>query len=302
MSVLDSRCYVKVERFPVSGDCRISLPGVREVKEQVRRRGVITRLSMASAKRARLVFRGLSDRIYTEIGLTYPLECRGKFDGKDVKRHLHVFISWLQEEFPDLVFCWALEFQKNGNPHFHLCVNRTDLNLQEVSLKWARIVGSGIDKHVGAGTHVAAVDRSLGLATYMASYLNKYNQKCVPDGFLNVGRFWGYSRNSVPKEVLMIEYSDPQVALRDLRGVRKARESFAKRAGLKMKGKSKGRFEMGEGLAKGERVWVPPRRWRFGMDKYGFKGFSDIGLLPSDVLDTLVERMEGRIVDNKVPW
>jgi hypothetical protein len=41
----------------------------------------------------------------------------------------------------------------------------------------------------------------MGNGSYICKYLEKSRQKDVPDGFLNVGRFWGSSRGLVPMPI-----------------------------------------------------------------------------------------------------
>ena len=60
---------------------------------------------------------------------------------------------------------------------------------EELSKEWYRIVGSGDPKHLRAGTRVERIKRSA--ISYVAKYAQKNEQKQVPEGFQNVGRFWG---------------------------------------------------------------------------------------------------------------
>jgi hypothetical protein len=43
----------------------------------------------------------------------------------------------------------------------------------------------------------------MGNGAYVAKYLEKANQKFVPDGYTDVGRFWGSFRGLIPKPIYL---------------------------------------------------------------------------------------------------
>jgi hypothetical protein len=57
------------------------------------------------------------------------------------------------------------------------------------------MVGSRDEKHLRAGTRIEAIKSKGHLYGYLYNYIKKSDQKEVPEGFENVGRFWGSSRN-----------------------------------------------------------------------------------------------------------
>lgn len=136
------------------------------------------------------------------VTLTYPREF--PTDGPTVKRHLHAFAKRWQRRFGAWpVGVWKLEFQRRGAPHFHLYVMRPLMPWREF-LDWAReawyeVVGSGDEAHRHQGVRL---DRQFVAATRsvkrIAGYFAKHNAKNAkhyqshpPEGFEQVGRFWG---------------------------------------------------------------------------------------------------------------
>jgi hypothetical protein len=124
------------------------------------------------------------------IHLTYPADY--PTDGKIIKYHRKRFVQWINRTH-DGGYIWCLEFQKRGAPHFHVLVDR-QIPYQEVAEKWYDIVDSEDEKHLEAGTSVESIRNKEGMKWYMADYLSKWQQKQVPDDYVNVGRFWCASR------------------------------------------------------------------------------------------------------------
>jgi hypothetical protein len=120
------------------------------------------------------------------LTLTYP----GQFstDGRQVKQDWANMRRWLVRR--GVAGAWFMEFQARGAPHFH-CFLTGEVRKEEVAAAWFRIVGSGDDRHLRAGTRVEALRELHAAGAYAAKYLKKQEQKEVPEGFSNVGRFWG---------------------------------------------------------------------------------------------------------------
>lgn len=85
------------------------------------------------------------------------------------------------------------------------------------SKAWADIVSQEIDdqeksqfwkpdpadyeKHIRAGVAWEVVRKTDGARRYVTKYAQKLIQKCVPEGFVNVGRFWFHTPNVKPKPI-----------------------------------------------------------------------------------------------------
>lgn len=143
------------------------------------------------------------------ITVTYP----NMFptNGEICKAHLDRLLKALKRKLGnDLAYLWFLEFQKRGAPHFHILL-QVGLVYEEspelrqwLSKTWYKIVDSGDDLHLLAGTNWENVRETDGLSHYVTKYCAKTYQKQVPEGFWNVGRFWGNSRNLIVMPVLLV--------------------------------------------------------------------------------------------------
>src|SRR4030043_1642297 len=68
------------------------------------------------------------------------------------------------------------------------------LPTKELADRWYRVVDSGDEKHLRAGTGIEAIKSKGHLYGYLSNYIKKLDQKTPPEGFEKVGRFWGASR------------------------------------------------------------------------------------------------------------
>jgi hypothetical protein len=66
---------------------------------------------------------------------------------------------------------------------------------EEIAERWYKVVGSGDEKHLRAGTGINAIRSKGQLYGYLSTYIKKLDQKPPPEGFEDVGHFWGSSRN-----------------------------------------------------------------------------------------------------------
>jgi hypothetical protein len=160
-------------------------------KSQMRnhKRGKIQHFSYDSRRRAMLAIRNICPQMKVEAGLTYPKEYIS--DGETVKKHFEALREWFRRRRVEMV--WVLEFQKRGAPHYHLLLSMP-IPKKELAAAWYKIVGSHDPKHLKHGVHVSWIRSTEKMANYMSKYLTKDEQKHVPDAYINVGRFWGYSR------------------------------------------------------------------------------------------------------------
>jgi hypothetical protein len=152
--------------------------------------------------------------------LTYP----GRFPASGIvaKKHLDTFFKRLKRHclgIGGVALSWKMEFQRRGAPHFHLLLvtgKSVDLsgmrrwwddNWSSIVLEWlVSLEGMGADealemyaKSHAAGIQLAGIRETTGQAIgYMAMYVGcvgktgKEYQHKVPDGFTEVGRWWGF--------------------------------------------------------------------------------------------------------------
>jgi hypothetical protein len=149
------------------------------------KRGKITSFSRGSCSAMRETARNVNGLVVMST-LTYPADF--PCDGRLVKRHLTNIRKWLERR--GVGAFWFLEFQQRGAPHFHLFMNG-EVDKISLSEAWYKIVGSGDEKHLRAGTNVERIRKPHAIASYAAKYAAKVEQKTVPEGYEQVGRFWG---------------------------------------------------------------------------------------------------------------
>jgi hypothetical protein len=206
------------------------------------------------------------------ITLTYPGDWRGVAgDGRTVKRHFEAFRSRWERRWGALRGVWKLEFQSRGAPHIHLYVARpivgcNDREFREwVSRSWFEVVGSGDVRHLRAGT---GVDRQFcgrvldvrRLATYFSKHNSKWSRKSeqneVPEGFRDVGRFWGVVGLEKDVERVELTRGDYVQVVRCLRRLQRAARPGGRR--LRARGGEAGLWTL---CGNGQRVAVQLARW-----------------------------------------
>lgn len=152
-------------------------------------RGIIRGFTHQSRRRLSFLVRNTADLFDGFVTLTYPASFPS--NGREVKRHLSTFCSWLRRR--KIAYVWILEFQQRGAPHFHFLI-RGFLPKEDIAQRWFEIVGSLDQRHLRAGTRVEGVKNQDQVGAYMAAYMTKLEQKQVPKSYKSVGRFWGASR------------------------------------------------------------------------------------------------------------
>ncbi len=159
------------------------------------KRGKIQELTYKSRKRCKLAIRNTIHLMTTEAGVTYPKEY--PIDGRTVKKHLNTLLQWLRRRNAEYV--WVIEFQERGAPHYHFILSRP-FDEGEWSRAWNRIISADLPKYrddpsaLKHGAHIALIRHSGKYGNYMTTYLNKLDQKEVPEYYQSVGRFWGMTR------------------------------------------------------------------------------------------------------------
>jgi hypothetical protein len=143
------------------------------------------------------------------ITLTYPETYQQ--DGLKSKAELHRFLDKLQKHYGKMSYLWFLEFQKRGAPHYHIMSSYLEPNKwhrQTMGEVWAQIVSRETidhDKVYRVHSHTRAwekIHKPDGASRYCMKYATKLAQKSVPPEFSRVGRFWGCSRDVVPKPLV----------------------------------------------------------------------------------------------------
>lgn len=226
--------YTKVKILDRIASEYVGLPLSRVTGENARQE--ITEFSRKSQKtlqRRVLNMEAEHVRPQVMITLTYGADFEDvAATGKDVKNHLKKFQKrmerFLKTKHIKLTWVWWLEFQKRGAPHIHICW----WSPKKLSRRWLDVVREQVARHWVASvnspnplirqqmyavhSHKSQVQRLRHQDfRYLTVYMSKKEQKLVPDGFADVGRFWGiYGYKSKPPQIIM--YKVPFEAIEPL--------------------------------------------------------------------------------------
>lgn len=173
-------------------------------------RGAITEFSCSSAARMRRYLRKCRADYQVMCTLTYPSVYPK--DGASAKNHLRVFLQRWRRRANDESYSafWFIEFQARGAPHFHIfCTHQAPK--EWIADAWYSIVKSNDPRHQVAGTRIEAIHSGRrGTISYASKYASKFDQKTVPKGYSNCGRFWGIhgNRTTVEATILVKDKND----------------------------------------------------------------------------------------------
>jgi hypothetical protein len=173
-------------------------------------RGEIDSFSYNSRKRLRFSVLNSFPFLISQFCCTY--HHLPPSNGTDLKKHLNLFLTRIRKTVK-CHYIWILEFQKSGNPHFHLffTVPRNDGLHEYLARSWNRITKETPTHYLFHRHPKNFIDWDMGNGAYVTKYLDKSSQKNVPDGFGKVGRFWGCSRGLVPDpEIIFPETIEAQ--------------------------------------------------------------------------------------------
>jgi hypothetical protein len=143
------------------------------------------------------------------VTLTYPGQDGREFiphDGRVAQAQRAKFLKAWRRAFDAYRCIWKLEFQARSGewahdwqrcaPHWTIWIEAPSSRLADVrewaAAAWWRIVGSGAETHLSAGTKVQPWRGPI--ASYALKYMRKGRDKeyqhRVPNGYVNVGRWW----------------------------------------------------------------------------------------------------------------
>lgn len=176
----------------------------KKKKEDDKKRGIkkpIKEFTNKSRKSLKFFIKNSKIEFKNIITLTYPKEF--PTDGKEVKYHLNRFTKLLNKM--NCSYIWVIEFQERGAPHFHILTN-TFIDKKNISESWYKIVKSGDEKHLKAGTQCEKLRKGIKAArSYIMKYISKSEQKTVPKNYEKIGRFWGRSEEKLENQKIEID-------------------------------------------------------------------------------------------------
>jgi hypothetical protein len=175
------------------------------------KRKEISSFSLKSKSRLQHFVQNATCDFVSQMTLTFDGD-RCVINGKALKSYLNHFLVYLRRKYPSVSYLWILEFQRNGNPHFHVftTIPYSERDAKILGAIWNRVV-DGTEKHLKVHQYVpshgykrpvqkgekhgAFCPWEMGDGSYLTyKYLSKDSQKSVPPNFANVGRFWGATR------------------------------------------------------------------------------------------------------------
>ena len=166
-----------------------------------------------------------------EITLTYPSEF--PMDGLILRHHRKIMMQRLKR-YGVKEYTWCLEFQERDAPHIHILVDAW-IPKDKLKKAWYKIVSSGDPKHLNQGVKISQINDITKTKIYMSSYAKKKDQKQVPEGYQNVGKFWSSNRSVKPSEIITKEYETEKQLMRENRNLTRWRKSVKREVGLAIK-------------------------------------------------------------------
>lgn len=210
----------RLEVFHTDVKVKKALPVPRPEPWVVTPRSKIFRFSEKSKSNLLHVCRNSGHLVKSQFCLTYH-ESWVK-DGLAVKAQMNHFVTALKRLSPEEVFyLWVLEFQERFAPHFHFFSNIDasqewpgvpflyPVQQEEITRLWVYRVQR---LHAPGSLQTEAFHNhkknffpwSMKSGSYVVKeYIEKSVQKDVPEDFQNVGRFWGNSRNMIPRSYIV---------------------------------------------------------------------------------------------------
>ena len=185
------------------------------------KRGQVQMFSPASASRLTRTARNAMPALVSQFCLTYH---QSNPDGQATKKHLDAWLKVLRRAAPGVGYLWILEFQSRGVPHFHVWLTEpfSESLWKRLGAAWNRIVEPESLHHLWWHTQErpgpdgkpqrSFINWDMKGAGYLRKYMSKAAQKCVPESFGWVGRFWGCTRGLVPDADFILAEDVPNVA------------------------------------------------------------------------------------------
>lgn len=196
-------------------DAKASRAGQGQRQTGGGKRKEVTELSRDSLKQLSFVANNCPLSPTHMLTLTYPKVWPS--DGKVTKRHLATVIKAMNRA--GIQYLWFLEFQARGAPHIHILlvdngesekIIRAWLSTVNHWLVDTRASNWAITSHAKHGYKYEPLRSVDGAGRYVAKYAAKGEQKLIPVGYRNVGRFWGHSKGMkpIPLETMQCEVID----------------------------------------------------------------------------------------------
>lgn len=205
-----NKCYPvsRIYLSPNKGGLEVERRSMLQGKPPERKRGKVMGLSGRSLHN--LAFLATTSTVAFSSFVTLTYGQKYPTSGKESKAHLNRFLGWMRSQKWDekIEYIWFLEFQRRNAPHYHilLSVKQPDKETRTAAAKaWCKIGATDGEEHKRMLAFHAydeceekrmwqAARSEDGLRRYAVKYACKPYQKKVPEGYQDVGRFWGASK------------------------------------------------------------------------------------------------------------
>lgn len=168
-----------------------------EQEQQEKKKNKLTNLNNSRNKINRLI--ASNSDLDKFITLTYS----ETVSMEDSKKHLAYFFTKLRRKQDGLKYLWVLEFQGNGNIHYHILTN-LDIKIDAVKHRKSerhkeveREFASEFWKHGFVDIRDLKAEGNTNVARYLTAYITKD----MLDKDLKSARVFGYSRNTLDKPI-----------------------------------------------------------------------------------------------------
>jgi hypothetical protein len=185
-------------------------------------RGDVKAFSAQSRKRLFDLMHELRFERVTFETLTYPLDF--PTDPKIFKAHLKEYRRRYEKKYGKIQSVWRLEFQKRGAPHYHILrLDAPFIDVADLSALWANVTHSTseIHKKIGVDIKLCTSGKEGKLvASYLAKYVAKIDDRQNIDLEKGVGRWWGKwnIKDEQPIEIECMASEGAEVVSELLRG------------------------------------------------------------------------------------
>ena len=203
-------------------------------------RGKVTEFSERSRKR--LAFMAGNCNVEFDSMTTLTVHSDLPVDARQFKSALNSYLQKFRRK--SVAYLWFFEFTKKGAPHVHILHDSKviessrgqSVNISESkaeSARWANLIRAQLPQEVctvdvsemltkmmRASARVEQVREPGGAGRYATKYAFKMEQKQVPEGFENVGRFWSCSRSVKVEPVKVMELTESEIENLDFRKFR----------------------------------------------------------------------------------
>lgn len=184
----------------------------KEQEQYEKRKNKLTNLNNSRNKINRLI--ASNPDLDKFITLTYAESVKME----DSKKHLAYFFTKLRRKQEGLKYIWVLEFQGNGNIHYHILTNfKIDIDTNrfrksERHKEVEREFSAGFWKHGFIDIRDLKAEGNTNVARYLTAYITKD----MMDKEMNGARVFGYSRSTMDKPVItkVLENMDQQQLLK----------------------------------------------------------------------------------------